>query len=54
MVGVGRDLWTSSTPTPLPKQRHLKQVAQDHVQAGYEYLQRRTLHNPSGQLVKVL
>ena len=48
MVGVGRDLWGSSGPTPLPKQGHLQQAAQDLVQAGLEYLQRR-LHSPSGQ-----
>jgi len=27
MVGVGRDLWGSSGPTPLPKQGHLEQAA---------------------------
>ena len=32
-------------PNPLPKQ-----AAQDLVQAGLEYLQRRRLHSPSGQL----
>jgi len=53
MFGVGRDLWGSSSPTALPKQGHLQQAAQDHVQVGSEYLQRR-LHNPSGQLVPVL
>jgi len=35
MVGVGRDLWGSS-PTPLLKQGHLEQVAQDLVQVGFE------------------
>ena len=45
MVGVGRD---------LPKQSDLEQAAQDHVQAGFEHLQRRRLHNPSGQPVPVL
>jgi len=44
MVGVGRDLCGSS-PTPLPKQGHLEQAAQDLVQAVLEYLQRRRLHN---------
>jgi len=34
MFGVGRDLCGSSTPTPLPKQGHLQQAAQDLVQAG--------------------
>ena len=51
MVGVGRDLCGSSSPTLLPKQGHLQQAAQDLVQAGLEYLQRRRLHNLSGQPV---
>ena len=50
-VGVGRDLWGSSSPTPLPKQGHPEQAAQDLVQAGLEYLQRRRLHNLPGQPV---
>jgi len=33
MFGVGRDLCGSSSPTPLPKQGHLQQAAQDLVQA---------------------
>jgi len=41
MVGVGRDLWESSSSTSLSKQGHLQQAAQDLVQAGFEYLQRR-------------
>ena len=49
IVGVGRDLCGSSSPTLLPKQGHLHQAAQDHVQAGLEYLQRRRLHNLPGQ-----
>jgi len=36
MFGVGRDLWGSPSPTPLPKQGHLQQAAQDLVQAGLE------------------
>ena len=48
MLGVGRDLCGSSSPTPLPKQGHLQQAAQDLVQAGFEYLQRRRIHNLSG------
>ena len=39
---------------PWPKQGHLQQVAQDHVQAGLEYLQRRRMHNVLGQPVPVL
>ena len=49
MVGVGRDLCGSSSPTHLPKQGHLQQAVQDCVQAGLEYLQRRRLHNLPGQ-----
>ena len=51
MVGVGSDVWGSSSPTPLPKQGHLQQAAQDLVQAGLEYLQKRRIHSLSGQLV---
>ena len=51
MVGVGRDLCGSSSPTPLPKQGHLRQAAKDRVQAGPEYLQRRRLHSLPGQPV---
>jgi len=54
MAGVGRDLCGSSSPTLLPKQGHLEQAAQDHVQAGLEYLQRRRVHNLPGQPVPVL
>ena len=39
----------------MPKQGHLEQAAQDLVQAGFEYLQRRwRLHNLPGQPVPVL
>ena len=31
MVGVGRDLWGSSSPALLPKQGHLQQAAEDLV-----------------------
>ena len=41
IVGFGRDLCGSSSPTLLLKQGHLQQAAQDLVQAGLEYLQRR-------------
>ena len=54
MVGVGRDLCGSSSPTPLPKQGHLQQAAQDLVQVGLECLQRRRLHSLPGQPVPVL
>ena len=51
MVGVGRDLCGSSSPTPLLKEGHPEQAAQHRVQAGLEYLQRRRLHNLPGQPV---
>jgi len=54
MLGVERDLYGLSSPTPLPKQGHLEQAAQDLVQAGLECLQRRRIHSLSGQPVPVL
>jgi len=54
IVGFGRDLCGSSSPTLLSKQGHLQQAAQDLVQASLEYLQRRRLHNLPGQPVPVL
>jgi len=54
MLGAGKDLCGSSSPNPLLKQGHLQQAAQDLVQAGLEYLQRRRLNNLSGQPVPVL
>jgi len=54
MFRVGRDLWGSSSPTPLPKQGHLQQAAQDLVQVGLDYLQRRRIHNLPGQPVPVV
>ena len=53
MVGVGRSS-VSYSSTPLPKQGHLQQAAQDFVQVGCEYLHRRRIHNISGQPVPVL
>jgi len=53
MVGVGRELCGSSSPNSLPKQGHyLQQAAQDLVQAGFEDLQRKRLHNLPGQPVQ--
>ena len=49
MFRVGRDLCGSSSPTLLPKQGHLQQAAEDFVQAGLQYLQRRRLYNLPGQ-----
>ena len=40
--------------TPLPKEGHLQQAAQDLFQVGLEYLQRRRLHHLPGQPVPVL
>ena len=54
MVGFGRDLYGSSSPPLLPKQGHLQQPAEDLVQVGLEYLQRRRLHNLPGQPAPVL
>ena len=45
MFGVGRALCGSPSPTPLLKQGHPEQAAEDLVQAGLEYLQRRRLHS---------
>ena len=41
-------LWVTQS-NPLPKQGHPEQAAQDRVQAGLEYLQRRRLHSLPGQ-----
>jgi len=46
-------LWVTQSNL-LPKQGHLQQAAQDRVQAGLEYLQRRRLHSLPGQPVPVL
>ena len=54
MLGFGRDLCGSSSPSLLPKQGYLQQDAQDLVQVGLEYLQRRRLHNLPGQPVPLL
>ena len=43
-------LWVTQS-NPLPKQGHPEQAAQDLVQEGLEYLQRRRLHNLPGQPV---
>jgi len=54
MAGARRDLWGPYSPTPLPKQVHLTQVTQDHVQVGVEYLRTKRLHKLPGQPVPVL
>lgn len=50
MEGTCRDLCA----TPLFKQTHLAQVAQDHVQVVFEYLQGWRAHSFSGQPEAVL
>lgn len=51
MVGGGRDFWRSSCQTTHARQFYLEQVAQDYIQMGFKYLQRRTFLNVSGQPV---
>jgi len=51
MVKVGSDLWSWSCSTPLLKHGHLKQVAQDHVQMAFEYLQGWRFQSLCGQTV---
>jgi len=50
MVGAERDLCGSSSPTPLLKQGHLQQAAQDCVQVGLEYLQKKESTKSLGNL----
>jgi len=47
MLGVGRDLCGSSSPTLLLKQGHLQQAAQDLVQVGHSTLGDTTLFQDS-------
>lgn len=54
MAGVKRDLWRSPSPTTLLKQGSLEQVAQNHVQIAFEYLQGWKLQNLPGQHVPML
>lgn len=51
IVKVARDLWRSSGPTPLLKQRHLDQFAQDYGQMAVEDLQGGRLYNLHGKPV---
>jgi len=46
MIGVGRALWGSPSPTPVPKQGHPEQAAQDLIQAGFEYLPEKETPQP--------
>lgn len=39
LVKIRRDIWKTSGLTPLLKQGHQKQVAQEHTQKASEYLQ---------------
>ena len=43
MVVVGEDLWVSPSPTPL--QQLPAAVAQESIQVGFGYLQRRKVHS---------
>lgn len=54
MVSIRRDLWRTSSPIPVLKKAYLEQAVQDCVQVGFEYFQRRRVHNFSGQPVLVL
>ena len=54
MAAFGRDFIESSGPTHMPKQGYLEQIAQDLVQEGFEYLQRRRICSLSGQPVPAL
>jgi len=51
LAEVGRDFWRLSGPTTLLKQGHPEQVAQDRIQAAFEYLQGWRLHHLSGHPV---
>jgi len=51
MLEIGRNFWTPPGPTELLKQGTLQHIAQDHVQAAFEYLQEWRLHHLSGQPV---
>ena len=53
-LGVGRDLCGSSSPRTLPKQGHAGLAAQDLMQAGLEYPQRRRPHNLPKQPVPLV
>ena len=54
MVGVQGTSVDHLVQPPYRRQGLLEQVAQDCVQAGFQYLQRRRIHSPSGQPVPVL
>jgi len=57
MAWFGRDLKDHQAPTPCRRQGHqppyliLDQAAQGSIQPGLEHLQRRGIHNLSGQPV---
>jgi len=54
MAEVGRDLCSLSGPPSLPKQGHLKQVAQAHGLTAFEYLQAQRINKFPVQPVPVL
>lgn len=49
MAEVERDLWKSSSSTPLLKQVHLEQIAQGYVDVSFEQVCRR-FHKHSSSL----
>lgn len=54
MFGVERNMWRYSSPNPVVKPVHLKQIVHDFIRVGFEYLQRRRFHNLFGPSVVVL
>jgi len=54
MLGVGRDLCGSSSPTLLPKQGHLRQAARTLSRQVLNTSREEDFHNLSGQPVPVL
>lgn len=54
MSEVGRHLWRLFGPTPLLRQVHLEEVAQEHVQTAFKYFQVWRFHNLYEQPLLVL
>lgn len=53
MLGIGRDPERSSSPIRLQEQEHLHRVPQEPINASFECLRRRRLHNSVGKPVPV-
>lgn len=51
---VGRELLRLSTPPSCWEKDQLKQIAQDRIQLGFDYLQGWSLHSLSGNLLQCL